>query len=131
MVTPPAWSFGADPEQADRLLQLVLEGTKSATTSAYEDYGLADEPLPQVGTMGILLDGRDRPRVLVSVTSVAVVPFDQVPESHAAAEGEGDRTLAGWRRQHQEFFTRFDPYGRGFRPDMLVVLERFEVLHQE
>lgn len=130
VVTPPAWSFGADPEQADRLLQLVLDGTKTATASAREDYDLDDGPLPQPGALGILLDGHDRPRALVATTHVEVLPFDQVGEDHAYAEGEGDRTLATWRADHEAFFTRHDPLGRGFRANMPVVLERFAVLYQ-
>lgn len=130
VVTPPAWSFGGDPEQADRLLQLVLDGTKTATASAREDYDLDEGPLPEPGALGILLDGQDRPRALVATTHVEVVPFDQVDADHAYAEGEGDRTLAGWRVAHEAFFTRNDPLGRGFRPDMPVVLERFTVLYQ-
>lgn len=37
-VPPPAWSFGSTPEQADRLLQLVLAGRKTATASALWEY---------------------------------------------------------------------------------------------
>jgi uncharacterized protein YhfF len=131
VLTPPAWSFGADPEQADRLLQLVLEGTKTATSSAREDYDLDGERLAEPGSLGILLDGRGRPRALVAVTAVEVKPFDEVTEADAYAEGEGSRTLAEWRTAHEDFFTRHDPHGRGFRPDMPVVVERFEVLHQQ
>lgn len=35
---PPAWSFGATPAEADRLLAQVLAGRKTATTSALWDY---------------------------------------------------------------------------------------------
>lgn len=129
VVTPPTWSFGADPEQADRLLQLVLDGTKTATSSAWEDYEPDGEPLPAPGAMGIVLDGAERPRALVVITAVAVVDFDQVDEQHARAEGEGDRTLAQWRRDHEAFFREHDPHGRGMRTDMPVVLERFRVLY--
>ena len=31
---PPAWAFGATPEQADELLALVLSGIKTATSGA-------------------------------------------------------------------------------------------------
>ena len=130
VVTPPAWSFGVDPEQADRLLLLVLDGTKTATASAREDYDLDEGPLPESGALGILLDGQGRPRALVATTHVEVVRFDQVDADHAYAEGEGDRTLASWRAGHEQFFTRNDPVNRGFRPDMPVVLERFTVLYQ-
>lgn len=128
-VPPPAWAFGADAEQSDRLLQLVLDGTKTATASAREDYG-EDEPLPELGTLGIVLDGAGRPRALVATTAVRVVPFDEVDADHAHAEGEGDRSLEGWRTEHERFFTENDPLGRGFRPDMPVVLEQLRVLYQ-
>ncbi|NHC21757.1 ASCH domain-containing protein [Nocardioides sp. IC4_145] len=126
---PPAWSFGATPEQADELADLVAGGVKTATASAVDDYAAEGVPLPEPGTLGIVLDGSGRPRALVTTTEVAVVPFDQVPAEHAHAEGEGDRSLATWRQRHESFFREVDPHGRGFRPDMPVVLERFRVLH--
>ncbi|QYJ04989.1 ASCH domain-containing protein [Nocardioides panacisoli] len=129
-VPPPAWSFGATPEHADELLALVLEGTKTATASALWDYEAEDEPLPEVGTLGIVLDSAGRPQALLVTTEVTVVPFDEVDEEHARLEGEGDRSLAYWRQVHEEFFTDHATHGHGFRSDMPVVLERFEVLHR-
>lgn len=127
---PPAWAFGATPEQADALLRLVLEGTKTATASALWDYEVEGEPLPDVGTLGIVVDGAGHPRVLISTTRVDVVPFDEVDEEHAFLEGEGDRSLAHWRGVHERFFSdNANPDG-GFRTDMPVVLERFSVLYQ-
>lgn len=126
---PPAWSFGATPEQADELAELVVAGRKTATASAAEDYALEGEPLPEVGTLGIVLDGGGHPRALVSTTEVRVVPFSEVDEDHAHAEGEGDGSLGSWRARHEAFFRDVDPHARGFRPDMPVVLERFRVLH--
>lgn len=125
---PPAWSFGASPEQADHLLRLVLDGVKTATSSALWDYEAEDDPLPTGGTLSIVLDGDDHPRALIRTTDVSVVPFDEVDEGHAAAEGEGDRSLAYWRREHERFFTEHATHERGFSTDMPVVLERFEVL---
>lgn len=128
MVPPPAWSFGATPEQADALLALVLDGTKTATASDRASYVAEDEPLPEPGTLSILLNGSGRPRALVVTTHVQVVAFDQVDAEHADAEGEGDRSLAYWREVHEQFFAELAP--GGFRLDMPVVLERFDVLHR-
>lgn len=126
-VPPPAWAFGGTPEQADELLALVLSGDKTATASARWDYGSEDE-LPQPGALSIVLDGHGRPRVLIATSEVAVVPFDEVDADHARAEGEGDKSLAYWREVHQWFFTEYAAEGEQFAPDMLVVLERFEVI---
>ena len=45
---PPDWSFGATPEHADGLLELVLDGTKTATASALWDYEAEGEELPSI-----------------------------------------------------------------------------------
>jgi uncharacterized protein YhfF len=124
---PPAWAFGATPEQSDELLALVLDGTKSATASSHADYVKEGEELPEAGTLGIVLDGAGHPRALVVTTEAQVVPFDEVDAEHAHAEGEGDLSLEHWRSTHQRFFTEHSE--GGFSPDMPVVLERFRVLY--
>ena len=61
-----------------------------------------------------------------------MVPFAEVDEAHAYAEGEGDRSLEHWRSVHRRFFTEHATHDRfadgGFDEQMPVVLERFEVL---
>ncbi|GAB48029.1 ASCH domain-containing protein [Mobilicoccus pelagius] len=127
-VTPPAWSFGADAAQADALLRLVLEGVKTATASALWDYEAEGDEVPTPGELSIVLDSAGHPQALLHTTSVRVVPFDEVDEAHAYAEGEGDRTLRYWREVHRRFFTEHASHDRGFADDMPVVLEEFEVL---
>ncbi len=128
---PPTWSFGATPEQADELIELVLAGTKTATAGALWDWETEGEELPTVGTLGIVVDGRGRPRALVVTTDVRVVPFIEVDEEHARLEGEGDRSLDHWRTVHTQFFTQHALHDKGFSPDMPVVCERFEVLYTD
>ncbi len=150
-VPPPAWSFGATPQEADELLALVLDGTKTATASALWDYDSGerddeledpldeldddngddvgeDDGLPGSGDLSIVLDGAGHPRALIRTTDVRVVPFDEVDDEHARAEGEGDRSLAHWRAMHERFFREHADHDRQFSPTMPVVLERFEVL---
>lgn len=123
---PEAWAFGATPEQADELLAVVLAGTKTATASSWQDYADEDEPLPAVGDLSIVLDGAGEPRAVLEVTAVEVTPFDEVTAEHAYAEGEDDRTLASWRRIHEQFWREYSAHG--FTVDMSVVCERFRVL---
>ena len=129
-VPPPAWAFGADPEQADELLALVLDGTKTATASARWEYEAEGEELPRPGDLSIVLDGAGHPRALVRTTSVEVVPFRDVTAEHARAEGEGDLSLAHWREVHERFFTAtLAETGREFGEDLLVVCEGLQLLH--
>ncbi|MGC5168958.1 isochorismatase family protein [Luteimicrobium sp. DT211] len=127
-VPPPAWSFGDSPRLADELLALVLAGRKTATTASLLEYEDDGEPLPRPGELSILLDGRGRPRALVRTASVEVVPFADVTAGFAAAEGEGDRSLASWREEHARYFRRVLGDDR-FDERMPVVCERFELLH--
>lgn len=129
-LTPPAWSFGDSAEMADQLLQLVLDGAKTATSSALWEWEADGETPPEPGALAILCDGSGEPRALIRTESVEVVPFDRVPGDHAAAEGEGDGTLERWRTDHAAYFVdALARVGRTFASDMPVVLERFVVLH--
>lgn len=127
-VVPVASAFGGTPRVADELAALIVAGCKTATASALWDYEAVGEPLPVVGGLEIVLDGRGRPRALIETRGVAVVPFDQVSAEHAAAEGEGDLSLAYWRSTHESFFTAYAAHERGFASDMPVVLQSFKVL---
>lgn len=129
-VPPPAWSFGSTPEQADELLALMLDGTKTATAGPLWEYDADESPLPEVGTLSIVLDGRGHPRALLETTSVEVVPFDHVDAAHARAEGEGDLSLDYWRTEHERFFREIATETHPFATDMQVVLERFQVKYQ-
>lgn len=85
-----AWPFGAEP---DDLAQLVLDGTKTATASAYPLYEVEDEPLPKVGEYSVILNSKDEAVCVIQLTQVFVVPFNEVSETQAYKEGEGDRSL--------------------------------------
>ncbi|WP_082031312.1 ASCH domain-containing protein [Actinomyces polynesiensis] len=100
LVPPPAWQFGWTAKQATELVELVLSGAKTATAGPLSDYDDGVEQLPTIGELGIACDGAGHPRALVRTDAVAVVPFDEVDELHAAAEGEGDLSLDFWRRAH-------------------------------
>ncbi|MGL4481406.1 MAG: ASCH domain-containing protein, partial [Lactococcus garvieae] len=118
--------FGNNPQMADELLELVLEGKKRATASALSLYG-PDDFLPAVdGRYEILLDGKGTPRAAIQTSKVYITKFNKVTEDHAFYEGEGDRSLAYWRQVHEAFFRDLDCY----TPDMDIVCEEFEVLYK-
>ena len=128
-VPPPVWSFGDTPALADEMLDLVLAGTKTATAELVASYEAGGEPVPSVGDLSIVLDGSGAPRALLRTTKVDVVPLDQVTAEHARLEGEGDRTLATWRDEHERFWRRAMPAGVELSGGTLVVCERFKLLY--
>ncbi len=126
---PAAWAFGATPAHADELLALVLAGVKTGTASSLWDYEHSGDPLPAEGELSIILDGTGAPRAVIETTRIRIVPFGEVDEEHAHAEGEGDRTLASWREVHERYWRLHSENPRGFAPDMPVVCERFRLLY--
>ncbi|CAN5920990.1 ASCH domain-containing protein [soil metagenome] len=129
---PTTWAFGDSPEMADRLLALVLDGSKTATAGAFWHHETGGEPVPVVGELSIVLDGVGAPRCLLRTTEVLIVPFDAVDADFARDEGAGDRTLGWWRAVHEAYFRRTLPaVGREFTPDMPIVCERFELLYPQ
>ena len=125
-----AWSFGDGPEMADGLGALVRDGIKTATCSALWELEAEGGPLPEVGEKSVILDGKDEPLCIIETTEVAVRRFDEVDGRFAYEEGEGDRSLEYWRREHRRFFARTLPgIGRRFSEDMPLVCERFRVIY--
>ncbi|WP_335696126.1 ASCH domain-containing protein [Sporosarcina ureae] len=126
-----AWSFGNSKQMADELAKLVVEGTKTATSSNYTLYELEDEPLPAVGLHNIILDGNGIAVAIVENVSVEVIPFNEVTEEHAYLEGEGDRSLHYWKKVHEEFFTNeLKDVNQVFYHELPVVCETFKLLYK-
>lgn len=125
--TYEAWAFGGAP---DKLASLVMSGIKTATCSALVLYELEDEPIPKPGDYSVILDSTGNAVCIIRTTRVRVVPFEDVPEDHAFKEGEGDRSLAYWRRIHEEFFTEeLDAVHLRFDERLELVCEEFELVY--
>ncbi|OKB66462.1 ASCH domain-containing protein [Serratia marcescens] len=116
------WAFGDGPELADELLQLVLSGDKTATCCSYASY--QQDQTPALGDYSIILDGRGEPACVIRTLTLRLIRYDQVTAKMAAKEGEGDKSLAFWRRGHREFFTREGT----FAADMWLVFEEFALV---
>lgn len=123
---PEAWQFGDSPAMADALAGLVLDGIKTATCSRYLGENLVDASGPS-----ILLDGRGEPLCVVETTELTVRRYKDVDAHFAWEEGEGDRSLAYWRRVHWDFFTREGAQeGYNVSEEMLLLCERLRVVYR-
>ena len=112
--------FGDGPELADELLALILEGKKTATCWSVAE-GLKGS---EVGKRGVAEDGAGRPRAVLETIELTQRRFDAVDAQFAFEEGEDDRTLESWAREHERYFTR----NGGYAPDMLLWCERFRLI---
>ena len=114
-----SFAFGDSPKLADELLELVLEGVKTATCST------EDEPnTSTAGERWIVRDGRGTPRCVIETLEVTYRRYSEVDAAFAHDEGEGDRSLAFWRDAHRRYFGR---QGK-FSEDMMLMCERFRLV---
>lgn len=124
-----AFHFDDNASDADGLAELVLQGTKRATAGLVWAFESANKPLPRPGDLSVVTRFSGEPVCVIETRSVRIVPFAEVDADFAAVEGEGDGSLAYWRRAHAAYFGReCARLGREFSGVMPVVCEEFRVV---
>ena len=113
---PDRWTFGID---VDRLVNLVLDGKKTATTSLYEL-----DNVSKVGDISILTDLKDNNVCFIKTINVIITEFKNITWDLAKLEGE-DKSLNEWKENHIDFFKKIDP---NFNENTKVIFEVFEVI---
>ncbi len=125
-----AYGIGDSPELKQELLELILEGKKRASTTLVRESMLEGWPESEVGQYNIVLDGDDEPAAVIRTVSVRRCRFSEVDEEHAYWEGEDERTLDAYIREHTKYYTRIGGrLGFEFTPDMEVILDRYELVY--
>ena len=128
---PDVWSFGDSPELAQELVELVWTGVKTATCGSQAAYHHWSIPVPKVGDLSVVLNGKEEPVCLIETTELVVQPFSAVTEKFAYDEGEGDRSYSYWAAAHRDYFSReAKETGVLVTDDMMLVCERFRCLYK-
>ena len=91
------FQVGLSETDADHGARLILDGSKTATSSLLWEYEHSGRALPAAGTLSMALDGRYAPVCIIETTEVLIIPFDQVDAAFCSAYAEGDGTVDGWR----------------------------------
>ena len=128
---PEAWGFGDNAQLADQLGNLVLQGIKTATCGAVWEYEQEGEPIPKTCDLSIILDGNGQPICIIETTEIRIIPFNEVDAQFAYEEGEDDRSLESWRREHWKVFNRVAQNPDLVSETMPLVCERFRLIWQE
>lgn len=122
-------AFGDSEALSRELLGLIRGGGKRGGASLLWAHEAEGAPVPEAGDIEIVLDHAGEPALITRITRVEVLPFIEVGAAFAASEGEGDGSLAYWRRAHWNFFGReCARIGRTPTEAMPVVCCNFEVL---
>ncbi|MBS0448996.1 MAG: ASCH domain-containing protein [Proteobacteria bacterium] len=123
--------FDDNEPSANALADLVVRGIKRATAGLVWSYEAAGLPIPTAGDLSVVTTWHGEPVCIIETTRVDIVPFCDVTAEFAATEGEGDKSLAYWRRAHEACYAReCARIGRTPAADMPVACERFDVIHR-
>ncbi len=123
--------YAGGRKNTDALIRLYRAGKKTAGSGLVKDYATAGDPLPKVGDYWILLDSRDRPQFLLKTLRTELNLFGRIPKSVARAEGEGDLSVAYWKKAHARFYFPFlSEWGLDDIDKAVVITEHFEIVHR-
>lgn len=124
-----AFYFGDSAALADELAALVVAGTKRATTGLVWMHEREGWRIGEPGDLVIITRFDGTPACLIQIEDVTICRFGDVDAEFAAVEGEGDGSLAYWRRVHWDYFGReCAQLGREPSEDMPVVCTRFRLV---
>ncbi len=124
----PKVNYFCDNEKdANTSIKLINKGLKKATAHSLLGLQLRNEPLPKIGDFRVVTNWEGQAKSIVRTISVKMTPFFNIDEHHALMEGEGDKSLAYWKKNHWDYYTReLAPYNRVPRESMIIVCEVFE-----
>jgi uncharacterized protein YhfF len=132
---PPADGYyrvrrvGVSESAVNSILPLVLSGEKQQTTTTPRLYEGKRGETPVEGGYSVMVDWAGKPVAVLKTTKVWTKKFSDVSAEDSKLEGKPVRPLEAWRRVHVDFFNRtLAPYNEGWRADMPVTFERFEVV---
>ena len=130
----PLMELGFPGPLRDQLVGAVLDGSKTTTTGLVVDWE-REGPLPSAGERFAVVDSQERGVAVIELTDVRSLRLADVDLQHAVDEGEGDETVAQWRRTHEGFWhsdeVRAELGDPGFTvdDDTLVLAQRFRLVH--
>lgn len=126
---PNHFHFCDNEDDANKCATLVVQKIKQATASSVWWYEYQNEPMPKVGTLFIVTDWHAMAKAIIEITKLEQVRFKDVGEAFAHTEGEGDKSLAYWRKAHKNYYTRqMKPFGAVFREDMMICCTYFRTV---
>ena len=126
---PLSFYFCDNKKDADICANLVVKGKKQATATSLWWFETHNEPLPKAGDQFVITDWDENAKAVIETIRIEQVPYHEITAEFAKIEGEGDLSLAYWKRVHETYYKReMEPYGVQFNETMIIVCEYFKTL---
>lgn len=106
----------------------LLAERKRAAFSTYAVYAIDNEILPVSGEFYIVKNAEEEAVCAIQIQRVEILPFNEVPWTLAALEGE-DENLQEWRERTREILEEeSEIIGYEFREDIKLVFMEFKIV---
>ena len=127
---PTSFYFCDNKIDANKCAELVLNNIKRATATSLWWFKKHNKSIPNVGDQYIVTDWNGNAKAIIENFMVITVPFNKISDEFAQTEGEGDKSLAYWRKVHEAYYKReMAPFNEKFDRDMAIVCEYFNKIY--
>ena len=127
---PKTIHFCDNEHDANECVNLVVNGIKKATSPSLLGLQLRNEPLPKIGDFMVITDWSGKAKCIVKTTAEKLKPYFSIDEEYAKKEGEGDKSLAYWKKTHWDYYQReLSEFNREPRESMIIVCQEFEKVY--
>ncbi|CAZ95974.1 ASCH domain-containing protein [Zobellia galactanivorans] len=124
---PQVVHFCNNEQDANECAALVKKGIKRATSHSLLGLQYRKQPLPKIGDFMIVTNWEGEAQCIVRTTAVKLRPYFSIDEAYAQLEGEGDKSLAYWKKVHWDYFTKeLAAFNRKPNESMIIVCQEFE-----
>lgn len=128
--TPESFYFCDNEKDANDCAKLVVKKIKQATAPLLWSFEINNEKLPRKGDLNIITNWNKVPQAIILTTKIELIKFSEITEKFAQREGEGDKSLAYWKKVHKAYYKReMQSHKEEFSKDMIIVCQYFDTIY--
>ena len=128
--TPESFYFCDNEKDANDCAKLVVKNIKQATAPSLWSFEINNEKLPRKGDLNIITNWNKVPQAIILTTKIELIKFSEITAKFAQREGEGDKSLAYWKKVHKAYYKReMQGHKEEFSKDMIIVCQYFDTIY--
>lgn len=129
IIMPESWHFCDNEKDANECAILVTQGLKRATSTSMWWFETNNHHVPKSGDLAIITDWNGNAKAIIETTKTTVIPYNKITAEYAEIEGEGDKSLAYWKKVHWDYYSReMEEKGESPTEEMPILCEEFKTI---
>jgi len=127
---PESFYFCDNEKDANDCAKLVVKNIKQATAPSLWSFKINNEKLPKKRHLNIITNWNKVPQAIILTTKIELIKFSEITAKFAQREGEGEKSLAYWKKVHKAYYKReMQGYKENFSEDMIIVCQYFNTIY--